>query len=89
MSTPDFISNQIREIVGDDGLAKARIVSSRAALLKDFDPDIDMSSLIVGLYVGNDGDMPESLPLGVLGLINALALLQADSIMENVDHPEH
>ena len=88
MSMNEVITNQIREIVGEEGLTKAHIVASRAALLKEFDPDIDMTGLIIGLYVGNDGEMPDSLPLGALGLIHTLALSQIESISDKSDTPD-
>ena len=42
----EIIFNQIRSIVGDEGLHKARTVAARAVLLREFDPQIDMTSLI-------------------------------------------
>jgi len=66
--------SQIRSAIGDDGLAKAEVVAARAALLKAWDPEIEDSALIVGLWVGHSGDMPETLPpLSVLGAIMALS----------------
>jgi hypothetical protein len=83
MSMIEIVSNQICAIQGEEGLKKARVIAARAALLKEFDPQIDMSALIIGLYVGNDGEMPDSLPLPVLGLINTLAHAQLNDIMES------
>lgn len=83
MSMVEIISNQIRAIEGEEGLKKAQIVAARATILKEFDPHADMGSLILGLYIGNDGDMPDSVPFGVLGLINTLAVAQLNEIVEN------
>lgn len=83
----EIIENEIRSIVGDEGLEKARTVAARAVLLREFDPQIDMTSLITGLYVGNEGEMPESLQMGVIGRIHALALSQARSVAEETDEP--
>ena len=84
----EIIYNEIRSIIGDEGLEKAKIVSARAVLLREFDPQIDMTSLITGLYVGNDGEMPDSLHMGVIGRIHALVLSQARSVAEETDEPE-
>lgn len=81
----EIIHNEIRSIAGDAGLNKARTVAARAVLLREFDPAIDMTSLIIGLYVGNDGEMPDSLHMGVIGRIHALALSQARSVAEEMD----
>lgn len=72
-----FLRSQIRGVLGDDGLAKAEVVAERAALLRGWDPDIDMAALVVGLWVGHSGDMPETMPpLTVLGSILTLAIEQ-------------
>lgn len=74
-----FLRSQIHGALGDEGLAKAEVVAERAARLRAWDSDIDMAALVVGLWVGHSGDMPETLPpLSVLGSILTLALEQGD-----------
>jgi len=67
-----MIRNNIVGIAGEEAAKKADIVAARATIIAGHDAGIDLSSLIVGLWVGTDGEMPETLQYGVLGLVEAL-----------------
>lgn len=81
----EIAQDQIRNLVGEDGLAKAEIVASRAALMRQFDPEIDMPSLVVGLHIGNDGEMPETVNHGLMGMVLSLAIGKYNEISVEPD----
>lgn len=74
-----IIRNQIIQIAGKDAAKKADIVSARAAIIARHDNAIHMSSLIVGLWIGNEGEMPEEIQYGVLGLVQTLAMAKIEA----------
>ncbi len=80
----EIIRNNIKMAMGEEGLKKAEIVAARAAIIASHDDDVDMSSLIIGLWVGNDGEMPETLQYMALGMVSGLAQLQ----MRKMNDPE-
>lgn len=72
----DFIRNNIRSMGGKEAAEKADIVAARAAIIAAHDETIDLSSLIMGLWIGHEGEMPETVQHGVLTFVQALTKLR-------------
>lgn len=85
MSLIEIISDQIKALEGEEALAKAQIVASRAALLKEMDSELDLTTLTLGLSVGHEGEMPEEIDLRIVGLTMTLA---AANLEEMIEMPE-
>lgn len=57
-----------------DDTKKADIVVACVAIIAANDPSIDLASLIIELWIGHDGEMPETLHYGMLGNIMMMAM---------------
>jgi hypothetical protein len=75
-----FIWDSIRILVGEDGLNKSQVVIARAATIAGHDNTVDLGSLLLGLWIGNDGDMPENLDYEIMGMLVILTKKQMDNV---------
>ncbi len=60
-------------------LERAEVVAARAAILAENDDSIDLASLITGLWIGHEGEMPEALHYGILGCVMTMALSKIEA----------
>lgn len=85
----EIATNQLKTMLSPGDFKKALRVADRAARLGAYDDELDLSSVIVGLWVGHAGEMPKSLQYGMLGMVLAIALENVREIKgEGNDDPE-
>lgn len=74
----ETLRKMVVNLTDEETAKKAEIVAARAAILVSNDQSIDLASLIQGLWIGHQGEMPETLHLGVLGIIQTIALAKIE-----------